>query len=67
MAAREEMAELANSDTITCGFVYRENTCEKYWFQGTPENISAFIARFPDGEPFHPERTVQRRYDIQMQ
>jgi len=44
------MAELLSSNAITCGFVYYGNTCEEYWFQGTPENIAAFIARFPNAD-----------------
>ena len=44
---KEKMEKLLEGRTLVRGYVYRGVKREEYWFEKTPENIAAFIARFP--------------------
>lgn len=50
MADNEKIQKLLDSPSVTLGYVYRAGSREKYWFNGTPENIASFLMRFPDAD-----------------
>ena len=41
------MKALLESGNVIKGFVYQDEQREELWFEGTPENIAAFIALHP--------------------
>jgi len=50
MADNDQIQSLLDSASVTLGYVYRDGQREKYWFDGTPENIASFLMRFPDAD-----------------
>ena len=60
MVENDQMQALLESPTATIGYVYREGQREKYWFDGTPENIASFLMRFPDAD----QVTLTDRMDL---
>lgn len=50
MTDNNQIQELLDSPYVTLGYVYRGGEREKYWFDGTPENIASFLMHFPDAD-----------------
>lgn len=50
MADNRKIRELLDSSCVILGYVYRADSREKYWFDGTPENIASFLMQFPDAD-----------------
>lgn len=50
MAEINQVQELIESPAVTLGYVYSGGQREKYWFDGSPENIASFLMRFPNAD-----------------
>lgn len=47
MNSNEQMEKLLHGGSVTLGYVYQDGKRDEYWFEGTPENMASFLARFP--------------------
>ena len=50
MVTNKQMQSLLDSPYATIGYVYRHQSREVYWFEGTSVNIAAFIMKFSDAD-----------------
>lgn len=50
MDTNKQMQSLLDSPYATLGYVYRHQSREVYWFEGTSKNIAAFLMKFSDAD-----------------
>lgn len=50
MEQNEKMQILVDSPSAMLGYVYRDQSHEVYWFDGSTENIASFLMKFPDAD-----------------
>lgn len=50
MDTNKQMQSLLDSPYTTLGYVYRHQSREVYCFEGTSENIAAFLMKFSDAD-----------------